>query len=59
MMLRSHAVNLLIFSALVSSVFAMLLRDEPRSRLRFGLMAFGAFVLSALVVGWIMFPFPD
>jgi hypothetical protein len=57
--MRSHLVVLLLFSILVSGVFAMLLRDDGKSRLRFGLMAFGAFVLSALVVGWIMHPFPS
>lgn len=57
--MRSHLVVLLLFSFLVSGVFAMLLRDDGRSRLRFGLMAFGAFVISALVVGWIMHPFPS
>jgi hypothetical protein len=58
-MMRSHLVALLIFSVLVSGVFAMLLRDDARSRVRFALMAFGAFVVSALVVGWIMHPFPS
>jgi len=58
-MMRSHLVVLLLFSALVSGVFAMLLREDAQSRLRFGLMAFGAFVVSALVVGWIMHPFPS
>ena len=57
--MRSHALNLLVFSALVSTVFAVLLRDDTKSRLRFGVLAFGAFVLSAVVVGWLMFPFPD
>jgi heme/copper-type cytochrome/quinol oxidase subunit 4 len=57
--MASHLVVLLIFSALVSGVFAMLLRDDTRSRLRFAAMAFGAFVLSAVVVGWIMHPFPS
>jgi len=57
--MRSHLLVLLTFSALVSGVFAMLLRDDGESRLRFGLMAFGAFVLSAVVVGWIMHPFPN
>ena len=55
----SHLVVLIIFSVLVSGVFALLLREDGRSRLRFGLMAFGAFVVSALVVGWIMHPFPN
>ena len=57
--MRSHLLSLFIFSVLVSGVFALLLRDDGRSRLRFGLMAFGAFVFSALVVGWIMHPFPN
>ena len=57
--MASHLVVLLIFSVLVSGVFAMLLRDDARSRLRFAVMAFGAFVLSAVVVGWIMHPFPN
>jgi hypothetical protein len=57
--MRSHLVVLLLFSALVSTVFAMLLRDDTPSRLRFAVMAFGAFVLSAVAVGWIMHPFPS
>jgi hypothetical protein len=55
----SHALALLVFSALVSAVFATLLREDLRSRLRFGLLAFSAFVLSAIVVGWLMYPFPS
>jgi hypothetical protein len=56
--MASHLLNLFLFSALVSTVFAMLLRDDTNSRLRFGLLAFGGFVASALVVGWLMYPFP-
>jgi hypothetical protein len=58
-MIASHLVALLVFSALVAVVFALLQRQGKRERIRFGLMAFGAFVLSALVVGWLMFPFPS
>lgn len=56
--MATHLLNLVLFSALVSVVFAMLLRDDTKSRLRLGLMAFGGFVGSALVVGWLMYPFP-
>jgi hypothetical protein len=56
--IASHFVALLAFSSLVSTVFATLLRDDLKSRVRFGLLAFGAFVLSAIVVGWVMAPFP-
>jgi hypothetical protein len=55
---HSHVLSLLVFSALVSTVFATLLRDETKARLRFGLWAFGAFVLSTLLLGWLMNPFP-
>ena len=54
----SHLVYLVVFSALVAAVFATLLRDDMPSRVRFALSAFGAFVASALVVGWLMYPFP-
>ena len=57
-MIRSHLVILVVFSALVSTVFATLLRDTPRERVRFGLLAFGAFVLSTLLIGWLTNPFP-
>ena len=58
-LLASHLFALLTFSVLTSAVFATLLRDDTRARLRFGLLAFAAFVLSALVVGWLMYPFPS
>jgi hypothetical protein len=57
-MMHSHLITLLVFSALVSTVFAVLLRETMRERLRFGALAFAAFVLSTLILGWIMNPFP-
>jgi hypothetical protein len=55
----SHLAALLLFSALVSIVFALLQREGKRERIRFGLMTFVAFVASAVVVGWLMYPFPS
>ncbi len=57
--MHSHLITLLVFSALVSTVFATLLRDTMRARLRFGLLAFAAFVVSTLVIGWLTNPFPQ
>jgi hypothetical protein len=57
--IHSHFVTLLIFASLVSLVFATLMREDARSRVRFGLMTFGAFVASAIVAGWLMSPFPS
>jgi hypothetical protein len=59
MTMASHLLNLLLFSALVATVFAVLLRESTGERVRFGLMAFGGFMGSALVVGWLMYPFPS
>ena len=58
-MIASHLLALIVFSTLVSVVFAMLLREDRKARVRFALMTFGAFVLSAVVVGWLMYPFPN
>jgi len=55
----SHLFALLLFSALVAVVFALLQREGKRERIRFGLYTFAAFVASALVVGWLMYPFPS
>jgi len=56
--MNSHFVLLMIFSFLVALIFAMLLRDEPREQLRFGGIVFGGFVVSAVLLGWLMYPFP-
>lgn len=56
--MHSHLLTLVVFAALVSTVFALLLRDTTYDRLRFGLLAFAAFVLSTIVIGWLTNPFP-
>jgi hypothetical protein len=56
--MQSHLALLVLFSFCVSLVFAVLLRDDPGSQLRFGGTVFGGFVLSAIVLGWLMYPFP-
>jgi heme/copper-type cytochrome/quinol oxidase subunit 4 len=53
----SHFLLLLLFSFLVAVVFAVLMRNEPRDQVRFGAMVFGVFVVSAVVIGWLMYPF--
>lgn len=55
--MTSHFLLMVLFSLLVAVVFAFLMKDEPREQLRFGAMVFGAFVASALAIGWLMFPF--
>jgi hypothetical protein len=57
-MMASHLAALLLFSALVSTVFALLQRDTPPARVRFAAKSFAGFVLSTFVLGWLMAQFP-
>ncbi|HXW05038.1 MAG TPA: hypothetical protein VD833_07395 [Vicinamibacterales bacterium] len=56
--MTSHLLWLVVFAALVSVVFATLLRDEPAAQLRTAATMFGGFVAAALVLGWLMYPLP-
>jgi hypothetical protein len=55
---QSHLALLVIFAFFVSLVFAVIAKDDPRSQLRFAGLMFGGFLASALVLGWLMYPFP-
>jgi hypothetical protein len=56
--MHSHFLLLIIFAFFVSLVFAVLAKDDAREQLRFGGLMFAGFIVSALVLGWLMFPFP-
>jgi hypothetical protein len=53
----SHFLLMTLFSFLVAVVFAVLMKDKPRDQVRFGAMVFGGFMVSAVVLGWLMYPF--
>jgi hypothetical protein len=55
---HSHFLLLALFAFFVSFVFALIARDEAAEQLRFGGMLFAGFIVSAVVLGWLMFPFP-
>jgi heme A synthase len=54
----SHFLLLALFALLVSIVFAVLLRDDPRQQLRTAAVMFAGFVATAVVLGWLMYPLP-
>ena len=56
--MASHILLLAIFAFFVSLTFAVIAKDEARDQLRFGGMMFGGFLASAVVLGWLMYPFP-
>lgn len=55
---HSHLAHMLLFTGLVSTFFAFLVRDEPRARWRFGLTMAACMIAVALALAWIMYPFP-
>ena len=56
--MKSHLVLMAIFAFFVSLVFAVIAKDDVSDQLRFGGLMFGGFLASALVLGWLMYPFP-
>ena len=57
-MIRSHVVHLLLYSALVATFFAALVRRGRKAQLRFAALTFAAMVGGALGLAYLMFPFP-
>ena len=49
---------MILFSFLVSVVFGVLSKDQPREQLWYGAKVFAAFVGIALALGWILYPLP-
>lgn len=56
--MHSHLVLLVIFAFFVSLVFALLAKETVAEQLRLGALMFGGFVAAAIVLGWLMYPFP-
>jgi hypothetical protein len=56
--MHSHFFLLVLFAFFVSLVFAVIAKDDPREQARFGGLMFGGFIVAAVVLSWLMFPFP-
>jgi heme A synthase len=54
----SHFLLLVLFAFLVSIVFAVLMRDDPREQIRTAATMFAGFVATAVLLGWLMYPLP-
>jgi hypothetical protein len=57
-MILSHFTALFIFAVIVSTVFALITKNEPQEQLRYGVFVFLSFLAVAVVVGWLMYPLP-
>jgi len=56
--MRSHFLLMALFAFFVSLIFALIAKDDVREQLRFGGLMFAGFLVSAFVLGWLMYPFP-
>jgi hypothetical protein len=54
----SHVLLLAVFSLFVSVVFSALMQGTLRQQLTFGATMFAGLVISAIILGWLMYPFP-
>ena len=56
--MTTHLGLMALFSVFVSTVFASLMRDEPRDQLWFGLQLFAGFIGAGVAIGWLLYPLP-
>jgi hypothetical protein len=56
--MRSHFLLMVSLAFIASLVIALVTKEEPREQWRYFLKFFGSLVLIALVLAWIMYPFP-
>jgi hypothetical protein len=56
--IRSHFLNLALFSVLVAIFFAFLTQNQIRDRVRVALVLGGSMIVLSLVVAYVMYPFP-
>ena len=56
--MQSHLFLLALFAFFVSLVFAVIARDDAREQMKLGGLMFAGFIASAIVLSWLMYPFP-
>ena len=56
--MKSHLLLMSLFAFFVSLVFAVIAKDTAREQARLGALMFSGFLVSAIVLGWLMYPLP-
>jgi hypothetical protein len=56
--MTSHLGLMVIFALFVSTVFATLMRDDPKEQLMFGARLVGGFIGAGVIIGWLLYPLP-
>ena len=58
-MIRSHFLNMVIFSVLISVFFAFLTQNDRRERWKVMAILCLSMVVLSLIVAYVMYPFPS
>ena len=57
--MQSHFLHMLLYSTIVATFMGVLVRRSTRDRLKLAAILWAAMVGGALVLAFVMFPFPD
>lgn len=57
MIFKSHIISMIIYSAFVCIVLALIRRQEKKEQIKYGLFLFLIMVIGALLFGWFMYLF--
>lgn len=57
MIFKSHIISMIIYSAFVCIVLALIRRQERKEQIKYGLFLFLIMVIGALLFGWFMYLF--
>jgi hypothetical protein len=57
--MKSHFLHMLLYATLVATFFGVLMRDTTRGRLRLAGTIWLVMVVGALLLAYLMFPFPE
>ena len=56
--MRSHFLFMVTFALICSTVIALITKDDPKEQWGYFWKFFGSLILIALLIAWIMYPFP-
>ena len=56
--MHSHLIGMLVLALATGTVFSFSMREGSMKRVRFALGVAGVMMAVALLVGWLMYPFP-
>ena len=56
--MRSHLLSLLVYATLVSAYFGILVRRKPVEQFRLASIIWAAMVGGAVILAFLMYPFP-